>query len=410
MIKDNSSKIFIIGFLALVILIPLYMIGSLAQERRERKAEVVTQMGKIWGESQILSPAFISNSYNSYSEILSFSSSYNVECNLTAEIRRRGTYKIPLYSTEIIIRGKIADVSNNSKFLILPVSNAGKVNFGSAIIDGATASVIKEQKSLAFKLNTRNDLQPVEYEIKFKISGIEKINFLPVSNEGTIKITSNWKDPNFNGSILPAERTIDSEGFSATWKFSSSAGIAEKTQLMNLLFSESPAKPEQSLSGEIFGVSLIVAVDSYHLVNRVIKYGILFIALTFSAFFAFEAVYEIRVHPIQYLFIGAALLLFYLLLLSLSEYLGFIQAYALAMCGIIFLVYSYSAAILKTRKRALILGSGLAFLYFFLLLLISLEEYSLLIGSVSLFIILGLIMYVTRNIDWYRAFSSSEKE
>lgn len=165
-----------------------------------------------------------------------------------------------------------------------------------------------------------------------------------------------------------------------------------------------------NLQDEIFGVSLILAVDSYHIINRVVKYGFLFIWLTFAAFFVFEAIYSLRVHLIQYVFIGFALLLFYLLLLSFSEYIGFAAAYLLAVFAVLGQVYGYAIVVLKSKIRARILGVGMGSLYGFLYVLINLEEYSLVTGSISLFLFLSVVMYFTRNLDWYSLFGNSDKE
>lgn len=165
-----------------------------------------------------------------------------------------------------------------------------------------------------------------------------------------------------------------------------------------------------NLQDEIFGVSLIVALDSYHLINRVVKYGLLFIGLTFAGFFVFEAIYALRVHLIQYVFVGFALLLFYLLLLSFSEYIGFAVAYLVAALAVLAQIYGYAIVVLRSKNRAFVLGTGISILYGFLYILINLEEYSLVTGSISLFLLLTAIMYFTRNVDWYTLFGNSERQ
>jgi inner membrane protein len=166
----------------------------------------------------------------------------------------------------------------------------------------------------------------------------------------------------------------------------------------------------QNLQEEIFGVSLIIAVDGYHLINRVIKYGFfIYRSYLCRIFYIFEAIYSLRVHLIQYIFVGFALILFYLLLLSFSEYLGFAPAYLIAALAIVFQIYGYAIVVLRSKNRAVVLGTGISLLYGFLFVLINLEEYSLLTGSIALFALLSGIMYFTRNIDWYNIFGKEEK-
>jgi inner membrane protein len=205
---------------------------------------------------------------------------------------------------------------------------------------------------------------------------------------------------------LPDTRTIDKNGFTAIWNYKNSEDLNQKIHLYNMMEESSEFI---NLQEEIFGVSLIVAVDGYHLINRVIKYGFLFIGLTLAGFFVFEAIYSLRVHLIQYIFVGFALLLFYLLLLSFSEYIGFAFAYLIAALAVLVQIYGYAIVVLRSKYRAFVLGSGISILYGFLYILINLEEYSLVTGSIGLFLLLSGIMYFTRNVDWYSLFGNSDK-
>ncbi|KKS99384.1 MAG: Inner membrane CreD family protein, partial [Candidatus Giovannonibacteria bacterium GW2011_GWA1_43_15] len=201
-----------------------------------------------------------------------------------------------------------------------------------------------------------------DFTYTFDIRGSEKLEFLPFGGETKVDIKSNWSSPSFTGAYLPNERNV-ADGFSASWSVSS-FGRSYPQQWVD---SEVNA---QTLADSRFGMSLIRSVDFYTKINRTIKYAIMFIAITFLAFFLFEVLSKVRIHPFQYLLVGFALALFYLLLLSLSE--------AFIVSGLLFLLYSY------------------------LYIIVQLEDLALLYGSILLFVLLALTMYLTRNIDWYQ--------
>ncbi len=205
---------------------------------------------------------------------------------------------------------------------------------------------------------------------------------------------SPWPSPGFIGSYLPETREISDKGFTASWRISSlgrsypSRWTSTETHLANA---------EQSA----FGVNLFVPIGLYQLTTRATKYAILFIGLTFVGYFLFEVMAGLRLHPLQYLLVGFANTLFYLLLLSLAEHIGFGLAYLTSTLASAGLITGYSISVLGTRTRALLMMAILAILYSFLYLILSAESYAMLAGSIGLWATLGLIMYLTRRINWF---------
>jgi inner membrane protein len=209
-----------------------------------------------------------------------------------------------------------------------------------------------------------------------------------------VELQSNYPHPSFQGNWLPAERTVSDASFTARW----SIPYLGRNYPQAWTAGESM---HQAIEGSRFGVDLVDPVDQYRMADRSVKYAGLFILLTFAAVWLIEVLASVRVHPIQYLLLGSALCLFYLLELSLSEHLGFLFSYAIASVAIIGMVAAYCAVILHRMSRAVVVGSGVALLYAYLYTLLMNEDYALLAGSIGLFLILAAIMYATRHVDWY---------
>jgi inner membrane protein len=232
------------------------------------------------------------------------------------------------------------------------------------------------------------------FQFELKLAGSRSLQFLPFGKKTNVSLHSNWQSPSFIGNYLPTRRDITPQGFSAHW------------EILHLARNYPQNWSDQEVTKEkyqesAFGAELLFPVDHYQEVTRSAKYGILFIALTFVTFFFFEIFSRLKVHPVQYLLVSFGLCLFYLLLLSLSEYLGFGVAYALAGAATVLLISGYSGTVLKTGRRAFAMGGILAGLYAYLYVLLQLTDFALLMGSIGLFGILTIIMFITRKVDWY---------
>jgi inner membrane protein len=232
-----------------------------------------------------------------------------------------------------------------------------------------------------------------DYNFRFSISlnGSNGLSLVPVGRETKARIVSSWQNPSFDGAFLPETREITNNGFDAQWYvLELNRNYPQRWSDYKVRFSESA-----------FGVSLKLPVDTYQITERSVKYAILFISLTFMVFFFVEIMRKLKVHPVQYVLVGFGLVLFYLLLLSLAEQMNFVLAYIIASAGIITMITLYSLSIFKIKKLVALLAAILILLYGFLYILLQMQDYALLLGSVGLFIILSSIMFLSRKIDWY---------
>lgn len=226
------------------------------------------------------------------------------------------------------------------------------------------------------------------------LKGVKELEFIPLGADTKVEINSSWNSPGFIGSFLPEKSSISDDGFNAEWKVSSfGRSYPQHWSGDSLSF--------RDIESSSFGVRLFDSINFYEKITRSAKYAIMFIVLTFLAFFLFEVFSKLKIHPLQYLLIGISLVLFYLLLLSLSEHIGFLFAYLTASVATITLVSVYSLSLLEKSIHAFIIAAILSALYTYLYILLQLESFSLLIGSVFLFAIIALVMYLTRKIDWY---------
>lgn len=239
-----------------------------------------------------------------------------------------------------------------------------------------------------------SDTGPIEGEffVRLPVGGSGSLRFAPVARETRVRLESDWPDPSFSGRWLPDRRTVSGEGFEAEWSIPFLG--------RGLPLTWDVRSPPAALGESLFGVDLITVVDHYRMSERSTKYSVLFISLTFGVFWMLEVLLGIGLNPVQYLLVGAGLCLFFLLELALSEHVGFLAAYVMATFGIVGLVSAYCRAVLGTTIRAIIVGTALSCLYVYLFVLLRLEEYALLVGSIGLFVLLAAVMYLTRWVSW----------
>ncbi|NNC97155.1 MAG: cell envelope integrity protein CreD, partial [Gammaproteobacteria bacterium] len=220
----------------------------------------------------------------------------------------------------------------------------------------------------------------------------KSLSIIPVGKTTIARLESDWSDPSFFGSFLPDTRDVSEKGFTATWK----------VLHLNRPFPQAWKNNNiPNLQRTAFGANLIITNDKYQKVSRTEKYGLMFIVFTFLAFFMSEIVNKIKVHPIQYLFIGMGLIVFYSLLLSFSEHITFNKSYMLSAFATVSMITSYSRSVLRKNKLAMFVGLILTILYLYLFVLLHMQDFALLLGSIGLFSVLAIVMYLTRNIDWY---------
>ena len=237
--------------------------------------------------------------------------------------------------------------------------------------------------------------RPLSFSAEFDLIGTESFAMKPLAELTDAELQGNWGDPSFGGDFLPRERQVGAQGFQAHWTVSALAANLQREALT--------ATPGQAMAElPAFNVRLIDPVDIYHQALRAVKYGSLFVVVIFAAFFAIEIIAALPIHPIQYLLVGLALALFFLLLVSLSEHVAFAWAYLAAATGSVGLIVAYLAAVLRGWGRALGVGGALMLLYGALFGVLQSEQNALLLGSLLLFAILAALMLGTRRVDWYR--------
>jgi inner membrane protein len=238
----------------------------------------------------------------------------------------------------------------------------------------------------------------IPFAVDLTLAGSDVLRFVPTGKATDVRLASSWRDPGFHGAFLPTTRASDGEGFQARWQVSY---LARNFPHAWLDASVDRTTMREQRAASSFGVTFVQAVDHYQQTERAVKYGLLFVMLTFTVFLLWELLRNLRLHPVQYLLIGAALVVFYLLLLSLAEHMPFVQAYAIAAGATIALVAGYSASVLAAGVRgALGIGAWLSALYGVLFVLLQLEDVALLVGTIFVFVMLALVMFLTRRIDW----------
>jgi inner membrane protein len=426
---------FIAG-LVLVLLVPLFVVQAMVGERESRRAGVEAEIIQSRGGEQavggpVLTIPFVVRTEDAAGRVIESTDrihvlpdSLVVDGTVNAERRRRGIYEAVTYDTTLHVSGSYT----------VPDFAAWRVASGDVLWDDAILSVempdqrgLKERVDLAWGRSTVGfrsgrpvlgvyagsieapvpglaDSAPgarIPFSFDLSLAGGGSLSFLPLGDETSVKLASTWPSPSFAGAFLPAERTVSEAGFAASWKVPSMARPFPQA------WKAGEVEPGVLLEAS-FWTGLMTPVDVYQKVTRSVKYGALFLLLPFLVFFLFEVLGGLRVHPLQYLLVGFAECLFYLLLLSLAEHLPFVAAYLAAAGAATLMVTLYASAVLHSWRRGLLLAPSLAAAYGFLYATLQSEDFALLIGSVGLFAILGLVMILTRRVDWYRVGAPAE--
>jgi inner membrane protein len=427
MLHSYTFKVLGIGFLALLMLIPLVQVQGLIGARSQLRYQAVASIARGWGgQQQIGGPVLAvpkrtrvqSNAGTTTLESteIILPDQLDMHAVLATESRRYGIYDVPVYTAEIKLGGHFlaadirALVASDATYLWdraelrIPISDVRGIRRVSALrIAGEDKSVgpseggVGNVSAIAVQLDPtamQGDRWP--FEIDLTLAGTQGIEFLPLARRTEVAAAAPWPDPSFDGSFLPAERTIDAKGFEARWQ------VLDLNRPFGQHWQQDTERVPK-VGGAGFGVALYQPASVYQQNERAGKYGVLFIGLTFVAFFLFEVLKKLRVHPVQYLLVGLALTTFYVVLLALSEQIGFAWAYLVAAAAAVALVSGYAAAVLRTRRAGFVLGAVLAVVYALLYGLVASEQYSLLMGAFALLGVVGALMYLTRRVDWYAA-------
>lgn len=443
-------KLFSIGFLILILLIPSSWIESLIRERQYRSDEVIREVSDKWSGRQMLSGPVLRVPFTKKDKVKTWHDGkqveeiietdhygyflpeeYRVKSDISTEVRKRGIFEVVLYKSDIEMQAQFAvpdfsgwnipdeQVHWKEAVLLNGISDLRGIGENPEVKTGEQTLTSEPLSDIGIAVNqypqsnlnhavddanssytTSGIITPLGWlarpealmnvSVNLNLKGSESLYFVPTGKSTEVTSTSLWASPSFEGKLLPEHNVTDS-GFTAVWKVLS----------FNRPFSQKWMDRDQTLSGSEFGVRLLITADQYQKSTRTAKYGVMIILLAFTALFLVEITTKTRIHPFQYILIGAALIIYYTLLLSFSEQVGYNAAYAIASIATTILVTLYSTSFLKSRSVVLLFGLLMVSFYTFIFIIIQAQDFSLLIGSIGLFLIIGLLMYFSRNIKWY---------
>jgi inner membrane protein len=417
------ARLLLVAGLALLLQVPSCMIGQLTFERQRSRDEATAEIAQTWGSSQRLGGPILAVPYRIYGlddkgkrievesgAVAILPERLDVVADAGVETLRRGLFEVPVYRSRLKLTGRFkapltelgTRVPRESLLwdqaqLVLKLSDVHAIDrvaplqWNKAPLDFQGGGGLLGCNGLHTPLGGLTITAPFDFSIELAVRGSDSLNFAPSARTMTVGLDSAWPHPKFYGAWLPDHREVGAQGFKARWQVSSVAGGLPAAWKIGR--GEGEAFDQAS-----FGVQLLSPVDPYRMSERSLKYNLLFIGLTFVVLWLFEQRAGRAVHAIQYLMVGAALCLFYLLELSLAEHVGFATAYAVAAAAVTAQVSLYGRAVLRGWWPALLLMGLVAGLYALLYLLLGAEDYALLIGSGVLFAVLSVVMFVTRRV------------
>lgn len=423
-----AVKITLIGGVIAVLLIGLAMIEATVSEREGRFHEATAEIGGSWGKPQILAGPYLRLPLRSTSvvngvtisqQVIVLPESLDAKVRIETDERHRGIYTALLYSGTAKVSGRF--VMPDLKALGVDTANViwDQVSVEYDLSDtrgiptplylswngsslelhpSTSASIVGDGQVIAARVQIDPATSPgtelSEHQISIAVRGSEQFQIAPLGKNTMCTITSPWPHPSFQGSILPDQHSTAHNGFDARWR----SGHFARSYGQSFILNDDIAS---RISASAFGVSFNDPVDLYHQLQRSTKYVVLVVLLTFALFFTLEVISKRRIHAMQYLFVGLALLVFYLMLIAYSELLRFDLSYVIASVLTTVLVTLYMRVVTGTLKHAGLVGGLLSALFVFIYTLLQAETYSIMIGSIGMFIAVAGLMYSTRKIDWY---------
>lgn len=421
-----ALKAVMIGALLLLMLIPLQYVSAIIQEREARQAEVVREFQRSWGPAQsVTGPILVVPYWTSPDKPRRYlhiaPSEAKATVRLTPELRKRGLFHSVVYTADVQLSGAFvmppeviapdgAALLWPEAFVVLTASDLRALKSTASLSwsgralpwsdcpqaadgDCGAKPFVVARPALAAPPEAG---RAISFETQFELHGTGAFRFAPLGQEVELALSAPWPTPSFVGTILPSTSRVAADAFEAAWHVSSNIATGRAVWSSNaVLGGQGWRQPDEQI-----GVELLEAVPTYQMVDRASKYAILFLALSFLTYFLFELVSRARIHFVQYGMLGASIALFSLLLISLSEPLGFERGYAISSALILLQASLYTVAATRRWGLALRFFAILAALFGFLYVVLTLETYSLVAGSLALFTALSLVMVVTRRLDW----------
>ncbi len=451
---QNSKflRVLVLGFLTLLLLIPVSSIRSVIVEREQTRNSAKAEIARQWGGAQTLMGPFLVLPYRTVREVekdgmkiieeagtkygVVLPEALDMSAQQNSEYRQRGIFTLPVYRGSAQIAGRFAKPSlaaigvpdtaiywERAEIVMVlsdlrALTGGVRMQVGDQTLGFAPGS---GQMSTAFTTSTVADVvadccsdgtnvsagtvhaalplsaedKGFSFALPLSFNGSEQLHFTPLGRVTTVAMQGDWPSPSFNGAYLPRTREVsgDGQGFKAAWE------IPDLSRSFGQVWRDSEI-PYRALTASAFGVRLFPAVDEYTMAHRAVKYAQLFIVMTFALWWLFEVIGGIKLHLLQYLLVGAGLCAFYLLQLALSEHFGFRLAYLVASAAVTVQITLYSWSALRSLKRAAGVGTAMGALYTYLFSVLREENYALLTGAVGLFLMLSLIMWLTRRVEW----------
>lgn len=419
-----TTKVAIIGVLILLLLIPMSMIESIIVDREHQREKAIKEVSNKWaGKQTITGPVLtIPMSYEVMvnKQIVTKKENLHIlpedviyKSTIEPKKLHRSIYEIVVYQSGLVTNGnfKLPDFSI--------YTDSKKIHFDKAYISIGISDLKGIKNKIALNFNGEKtrvtpgvkvnfidsgitiplpDLTPlvskiIPFDFNMKLQGSQSISFVPVGNNTKVEINSPWDSPSFFGNFLPDNRIVTKDGFKASWNILELNRNFPQVWLNN--------EHTKKMQNAAFGVNLKLPMDDYQKTIRSAKYSVMIISLTFIMFFLVEALNKKKIHPLQYILIGAALCIFYILLVSISEHSNFNLAYLISAAAVISLITLYAHSAIKEFKITALILFVLLTIYGFVFVILQLSDYALLMGSIGLLVIIGLTMYATRNINWY---------
>ncbi len=437
------AKLGLIVFMSLLLLVPLGMIEGQIAARSVRQAGVAQDVADSAAGAQTLVGPVLAVRYRERIEIREKDAAsgketvrheitggtevlppqrLNMAGDASVESRNRGIYRASLYHLALKLDGRAVapprlgfearrEIVEARAFLVFGIADPrGVGNDPEVTVNGAAHRFSAGDAGVLNGPGVHVALGPIDFNagaafdfsLPLSLTGSARLSIAPAGDETTVTLSSTWPHPSFQGRFLPRERSVSDSGFTASWQISHLARDFDRVLAAARTASPAESSPWNSERSETLDVSFIDPVNIYLQSERAVKYGALFIALTFAAFFLIEILRRAPIHPLQYLLVGLALAVFFLLLIALSEHTPFAVAYGVSMTACVGLIGFYLAGALGSRARGAAFGGGIAILYGVLYGVLLSEDNALLMGSALLFVALGTIMLATRRIDWYQ--------
>lgn len=435
-------KAVIVGAVAMAFVVPLAMIWGVVKDRSRYRDTVTAEVARSTAQSQTLVGPLVVVHYRERvpaavkgegeqvregTEII-LPDSLSIRSKVHVETRQRGIHRVPVFRAATGLTAGFTlpprfGISDKRQLLgepraevVFGVSDPRGIRAVPEVrLDGATlearpgAGLDWLKNGFSVPLPSDGAGRRVALDVNLELMGTDRLMFLPIGAVTDVELSSDWPHPGFVGAFLPDARNVSARGFQARWKLSRFAtGIDDAiARIRDSMSRGVPITADggggaPGLLNTDLGVRFVQPVDVYSQSERAVKYGFLFVFLTFVAFFLFEVLGRMAIHPIQYALCGAALALFFLLLVSLSEHLPFAAAYVVASGACVGLVAFYVGHVVRSARRGVLFGGLLGALYGFLYVILQSEDYALLLGALLLFAALAIVMIMTRRVDWYR--------